>query len=127
MDTFVCTIFHMLNAVCKTCMFFVSLHFLRRSLKHIDVNECADENMTVCSQICVNSVGTYRCECATGYFLEGDGKTCTKGERGENGIFTLTFLFDCDVELTTHCYLVGENEIVEGRGGEGGGALVLQT
>ncbi|KAI4816388.1 hypothetical protein KUCAC02_008715 [Chaenocephalus aceratus] len=37
--------------------------------------------MTTCSQICLNSAGSYRCECQTDYFLEEDGKTCTKGER----------------------------------------------
>uniref|UniRef100_A0AAX7SMC6 EGF-like domain-containing protein n=1 Tax=Astatotilapia calliptera TaxID=8154 RepID=A0AAX7SMC6_ASTCA len=47
----------------------------------LDINECADKNMTACSQICINSVGSYRCECEKGYFLEEDGKTCTKGER----------------------------------------------
>uniref|UniRef100_A0A672ZQS0 Collagen and calcium-binding EGF domain-containing protein 1-like n=1 Tax=Sphaeramia orbicularis TaxID=375764 RepID=A0A672ZQS0_9TELE len=47
----------------------------------LDIDECADKNMTVCSQICINSVGSYRCECEKGYFLEDDGKTCTKGER----------------------------------------------
>uniref|UniRef100_A0A8C9YH82 Collagen and calcium binding EGF domains 1 n=1 Tax=Sander lucioperca TaxID=283035 RepID=A0A8C9YH82_SANLU len=52
----------------------------------LDINECADKNTTTCSQICVNSVGSYRCECEKGYFLEEDGKTCTKGERGENTV-----------------------------------------
>uniref|UniRef100_A0A3Q4GSV4 Collagen and calcium binding EGF domains 1 n=1 Tax=Neolamprologus brichardi TaxID=32507 RepID=A0A3Q4GSV4_NEOBR len=47
----------------------------------LDINECTDKNMTACSQICINSVGSYRCECEKGYFLEEDGKTCTKGER----------------------------------------------
>ncbi|CAM9153638.1 unnamed protein product, partial [Lampetra planeri] len=47
----------------------------------VDIDECADKNMTACSQICVNSVGSYRCECDKGYFLEEDGKTCTKGKR----------------------------------------------
>ncbi|KAK1884490.1 Collagen and calcium-binding EGF domain containing protein 1 [Dissostichus eleginoides] len=37
--------------------------------------------MTTCSQICLNAVGSYRCECEKDYFLEEDGKTCTKGER----------------------------------------------
>ncbi|XP_053706617.1 collagen and calcium-binding EGF domain-containing protein 1 isoform X2 [Synchiropus splendidus] len=46
-----------------------------------DIDECAEKNVSVCSQICLNSVGSYRCECEKGYFLEEDGKTCTKGER----------------------------------------------
>ncbi|XP_071385530.1 collagen and calcium-binding EGF domain-containing protein 1 isoform X2 [Centroberyx affinis] len=47
----------------------------------LDIDECANKNMTVCSQICINAVGSYRCECEKGYSLEEDGKTCTKGER----------------------------------------------
>ncbi|XP_053706616.1 collagen and calcium-binding EGF domain-containing protein 1 isoform X1 [Synchiropus splendidus] len=47
----------------------------------LDIDECAEKNVSVCSQICLNSVGSYRCECEKGYFLEEDGKTCTKGER----------------------------------------------
>ena len=58
----------------------LSLH----TLNGIDIDECASKNETMCSQVCVNSVGSYRCECENGYFLEEDKKTCTVGERGEN-------------------------------------------
>ncbi|XP_062334618.1 collagen and calcium-binding EGF domain-containing protein 1 isoform X2 [Osmerus eperlanus] len=47
----------------------------------LDIDECASKNETMCSQVCVNSVGSYRCECEHGYFLEEDKKTCTVGER----------------------------------------------
>uniref|UniRef100_A0A8C7IDQ5 Collagen and calcium binding EGF domains 1 n=1 Tax=Oncorhynchus kisutch TaxID=8019 RepID=A0A8C7IDQ5_ONCKI len=47
----------------------------------LDMDECANNNVTVCSQVCLNSPGSYRCECEKGFFLEEDGKTCTKGER----------------------------------------------
>ncbi|KAF4098815.1 hypothetical protein G5714_020845 [Onychostoma macrolepis] len=47
----------------------------------LDIDECANNNETVCSQICVNTPGSYRCECEKGFYLEDDGKTCTKGER----------------------------------------------
>ncbi|XP_055369471.1 collagen and calcium-binding EGF domain-containing protein 1 isoform X2 [Betta splendens] len=47
----------------------------------LDIDECANKNTTACSQICINSAGSYRCECEKGYFLEEDGRTCTKGER----------------------------------------------
>ncbi|XP_024859814.1 collagen and calcium-binding EGF domain-containing protein 1 isoform X2 [Kryptolebias marmoratus] len=47
----------------------------------LDIDECADKNASACSQICINTAGSFRCECEKGYFLEEDGKTCTKGER----------------------------------------------
>ncbi|CAM4665902.1 unnamed protein product [Leuciscus chuanchicus] len=47
----------------------------------LDIDECANNNETVCSQICVNTPGSYQCECERGFYLEDDGKTCTKGER----------------------------------------------
>lgn len=62
-------------------------------LQHIDIDECADRNMSACSQVCINSVGSYRCECEKGYFLEEDRKTCTKGDRGERAFYLYGFLF----------------------------------
>ncbi|XP_037547823.1 collagen and calcium-binding EGF domain-containing protein 1 [Nematolebias whitei] len=47
----------------------------------LDIDECADKNSSACAQICINTAGSFRCECEKGYFLEEDGKTCTKGER----------------------------------------------
>ncbi|MEE6457942.1 hypothetical protein FKM82_000112, partial [Ascaphus truei] len=47
------------------------------------IDECIFKNETVCSHICVNTPGSYRCECHEGYSLEEDGKTCTKDIQGE--------------------------------------------
>uniref|UniRef100_A0A4W4EAK7 EGF-like domain-containing protein n=1 Tax=Electrophorus electricus TaxID=8005 RepID=A0A4W4EAK7_ELEEL len=47
----------------------------------LDVDECANPNETVCSQICINTPGSYRCACERGHFLEADRRSCTKGER----------------------------------------------
>lgn len=52
-----------------------------------------DKNTTACSQICHNTVGSFRCECEKGFFLEEDGKTCTKGERGESLCWDVSFFF----------------------------------
>lgn len=46
-----------------------------------DVNECAVENGG-CQNICVNSEGSYRCECSQGYALQSDGMNC-EGEFGD--------------------------------------------
>ncbi|XP_065068975.1 uncharacterized protein LOC135694205 [Rhopilema esculentum] len=40
-----------------------------------DTNECQVENGG-CSQTCINSVGSYKCECSDGYKLAEDGKKC---------------------------------------------------
>ncbi|KAG8456799.1 hypothetical protein GDO86_002547, partial [Hymenochirus boettgeri] len=49
----------------------------------LDIDECASKNETVCSHICINSPGSYKCDCPEGYTLEEDGKTCTKGLQGD--------------------------------------------
>lgn len=40
------------------------------------MDECL-EDTDLCEQICVNSVGSYVCECNEGYRLNGDGLACT--------------------------------------------------
>jgi len=40
----------------------------------LDINECQER--IICSDFCVNTVGSYRCECKKGYELARDGKTC---------------------------------------------------
>ncbi|XP_077353569.1 collagen and calcium-binding EGF domain-containing protein 1 [Festucalex cinctus] len=47
----------------------------------LDIDECGDSNMTVCSQHCINTVGSFRCECDPGFFLQEDGRTCSKEEK----------------------------------------------
>ena len=38
-----------------------------------DINECAADN---CDQICVNDLGSYHCECYTGYFRDNNLSSC---------------------------------------------------
>jgi len=40
-----------------------------------DVNECALENGG-CQHRCINSAGSFRCLCNTGFVLQPDGKSC---------------------------------------------------
>ncbi|KAH0627855.1 hypothetical protein JD844_008374 [Phrynosoma platyrhinos] len=47
-----------------------------------DIDECNTSNEPLCPHICVNTPGSYRCECHEGYIREEDGKTCTKGDKG---------------------------------------------
>uniref|UniRef100_A0A914DQL4 Metalloendopeptidase n=1 Tax=Acrobeloides nanus TaxID=290746 RepID=A0A914DQL4_9BILA len=49
-----------------------------------EIDECKLD-MHNCDQICVNSLGSYKCECYNGFSLKSDGRTC---ERTCGGIFT---------------------------------------
>ena len=43
---------------------------------HLDINECnLDDNG--CQHICVNTEGTYHCECFPGFELDPDGFNCS--------------------------------------------------
>ncbi|XP_011359438.1 collagen and calcium-binding EGF domain-containing protein 1 [Pteropus vampyrus] len=50
----------------------------------LDIDECATSNETLCAHICVNTLGSYHCECREGYIQEDDGRTCTKGDKYPN-------------------------------------------
>jgi hypothetical protein len=49
---------------------------------HSDINEC-NENTDACDHLCSNTVGSYTCNCRTGYRLASNGLTC-------NGIAPVT-------------------------------------
>ena len=42
----------------------------------IDVDECLQENHGGCEQTCVNTYGSYHCNCFVGYELKPDHQTC---------------------------------------------------
>ncbi|XP_049638014.1 collagen and calcium-binding EGF domain-containing protein 1 [Suncus etruscus] len=46
----------------------------------LDVDECATSNATLCAHICVNTPGSFRCECRAGYVQEDGGRTCTPAD-----------------------------------------------
>ena len=55
----------------------VSKFFLKFLLFYYsDINEC-NLNISGCSQECVNTVGSYYCDCDNGYLLDSDNHTCT--------------------------------------------------
>ena len=41
------------------------------------MDECADPNKNVCEEICINTLGSYKCSCPHGYY--GDGKKNSQG------------------------------------------------
>ena len=42
---------------------------------HPDIDECS-ENIDACDHLCSNNVGSYTCDCRSGYRLASDGVTC---------------------------------------------------
>ena len=55
----------------------VPSHLILRFIKSFtDYDECAggDNN---CQQICTNTIGSYTCQCNTGFRLNDDGRNCT--------------------------------------------------
>lgn len=48
-----------------------------------DVDECQDNNGG-CQQICVNALGSYECQCHSGFFLSDNQHTCIHRSNGES-------------------------------------------
>uniref|UniRef100_A0A3P9NU60 Fibulin 2 n=1 Tax=Poecilia reticulata TaxID=8081 RepID=A0A3P9NU60_POERE len=46
-----------------------------------DRDECLNYGSNICNQRCVNTPGSFRCECYPGYVLQEDASTCARGER----------------------------------------------
>lgn len=40
-----------------------------------DNDECSD-SIVVCDQVCVNEIGSFHCECESGFSLSNNGITC---------------------------------------------------
>ncbi|KAI8771823.1 bone morphogenetic protein 1 [Biomphalaria glabrata] len=63
--------------------------FFARFVKELDECEGSDHG---CDHTCINTLGSYRCECKIGYELHSDGKRCEKACGGyiyaENGTIT---------------------------------------
>ena len=58
---------------------------------HADINECNSSN--ACQHTCVNTPGSYMCQCNTGYRLNGDGRTCA----GIIGINAQKIALNCSI------------------------------
>ncbi len=57
-------------------MFAQTLNFLSPPLLYTDVDECNSTSLNNCSQVCVNTEGSYTCDCEAGYRLAADLITC---------------------------------------------------
>lgn len=63
--------FSALPYVCSESLYYLAFPF--PSL--LDVDECQDNNGG-CQQICVNTMGSYECQCKEGFFLSDNQHTC---------------------------------------------------
>ncbi|XP_033117677.1 tolloid-like protein 1 isoform X1 [Anneissia japonica] len=61
-----------------------------------EVDECEQADKGGCQQLCINSVGSYTCECRPGYELKSDGKGCEVACGG--------FLTSLEGNITTPSY-----------------------
>ncbi|XP_053349501.1 complement component 1, r subcomponent [Clarias gariepinus] len=56
----------------------------------VDIDECSstdsDDSESSCTQICLNTLGSYLCACYHGYQIQADGRTCVLDCGG--GVFT---------------------------------------
>ena len=52
-----------------------SVDFFWYFVTHLDYNECLISNGN-CSQVCVNEIPGFHCECESGQILHPDGRTC---------------------------------------------------
>ena len=61
---------------------------------HADVNECLNTTLNNCQQVCHNTVGSYTCDCMTGYTLNSNGLTCS-GIVWRSIVHTMFSFFTC--------------------------------
>ena len=61
-DNILCWRFIMLDIMCSPII--------------LDIDECSDGSNN-CAQNCINTAGSYRCNCNSGYTLATDGSSCT--------------------------------------------------
>ena len=52
------------------------MHNLVLIFPHTDIDECIQKFKNNCSHTCVNSPGSYYCNCTNGFQLSQDNKTC---------------------------------------------------
>ena len=62
---------------------------VNRQLRVLDYDECQDDHNTVCDDIyaiCVNSEGSFHCECNQGYWRADDSQSCEDWDECKCGL-----------------------------------------
>ena len=79
----------------------------KHNVQFIDVNECLSGHIgnTTCLEVCVNTPGSWRCDCNPGYTLNADGASCRgiyyvaisiTGMQYDNGTCILSDVNECE-------------------------------
>lgn len=63
-----------------------------------DIDECELYPNKLCSHICVNTVGSYRCECPNGYSLHTDESTCIRDQDSRKLMIKNTLIIICLIQ-----------------------------
>lgn len=77
-----CNTGYTLNSNGRTCdgMFFCRvikiISYVMMCLS-IDDDECRMNSTNTCQHVCVNTAGSYRCSCNSGFRINSDGRSCT--------------------------------------------------
>ena len=45
---------------------------------YLDIDECSNDTLNNCEQICRNTPGNYTCDCHSGYTLNDNQVTCKR-------------------------------------------------
>ena len=71
---------------------------------YLDINECEDNNGG-CSQLCINTIGSYYCNCNTGYHFIDNSTTICIGR------------YSCEKYLMCQLCFLDTNECLSNNGG----------
>ena len=60
----------------QSCLQLCSSGYSLQGSSCVDINECGQGTHN-CEQLCINTVGSFVCNCRSGYRLSSDGRTCS--------------------------------------------------
>lgn len=62
-------------------------------MQNLDINECVDENLNSCEQLCNNTAAAHNCLCFDGYELNIDGYSCSGLKRVQRSDSNMHILY----------------------------------
>ena len=72
-------VYYVYTCIYSTCKcLYVCMH--EYNVPSADINECTSGS-DLCSQVCINSDGGYKCSCNDGYKLQDDEVTCVGNDQ----------------------------------------------